>query len=210
MAFSVLFGTGESRDDIAVAEGLRLHCYGDPVLARKSAPITAITPEIRVFAEAMIEAMYRFDGVGLAAPQVGRNLRLIVLDTQPTDEPLPPDASLGERMLTPLMPVALVNPEILDARGELSTREEGCLSFPKIFGDVTRPERIVFRAQLLDGSTVQAEAGGLLARCLQHELDHLDGIVFPDRMSQAALSGIEKHLQALKRKTRKALPRKDR
>jgi len=201
MALTDLFNGGKKTID----DRLRICCYGDPVLARKSAPIDGITPEIRSFADSMIEAMYRYEGVGLAAPQVGRNIRMLVIDTHQSDEPLPPGASIGETILVPLMPVALVNLEILDRRGEEATVEEGCLSFPKIYGNVTRRERVVFQAKLLDGSTVQGETGGLLARCLQHELDHLDGVVFPERMTEEDRGGIEKQLRILKKNTRKQL-----
>lgn len=179
--------------------------YGHPVLEKVAEPIEEITPAVRLFADEMIESMYEHDGVGLAAPQVGESLRLITIDTWHSDEPPPATASYGDRMLAPLMPVALLNLEILEFRGDEVTGEEGCLSFPKIYGDVTRSEKVVFKAQLLDGTTVQGEADGLLARCLQHELDHLNGIVFPDRMTDAARMAIDKHLKALKKMTIKQL-----
>lgn len=204
MGLTDLFGSHEKTGD----HKLKVCYYGDPVLERVSAPLGEITPELRVFADAMIEAMYLYDGVGLAAPQVGHNIRMIVLDTHQSDEPLPPDASIGERMLVPLMPVVLLNPEMISASEEKVTGEEGCLSFPKIFGDVTRSQRVVFRARLLDGSTVQGEAGGLLARCLQHELDHLNGIVFVERMSEADREAIDKPLKALRKATRRQIGKK--
>jgi len=186
-------------------EGLSMRYYGDPVLERTSDPVADVTPEIRTFAQQMIEAMYRYNGVGLAAPQVGRNIRLIAIDTHQSDDPLAADASMGERILVPLMPVVLVNLEIIERRGDIETVEEGCLSFPDIYGQVARPARVVFRASLLDGSSVHGECGGLLARCMQHELDHLDGVVFPQRMTAEARSPIEKSLKTLKKNTRRHL-----
>lgn len=201
MALADIFNGGRR----AQTGGLSLRYFGDPVLAAKSRRIDGLSPELREFADEMIKAMYQHNGVGLAAPQVGRNIHLIVLDTHQTDDPLPPDAGLGERILTPLMPVALVNLEILDRRGDWATAEEGCLSFPEIYGPVTRRESVVFRAELLDGSTVQGDCNGLLARCLQHELDHINGIVFPERMTEEQRATIEKQLKALKKSTTKAL-----
>ncbi|MDT8390084.1 MAG: peptide deformylase [Lentisphaeria bacterium] len=179
--------------------------YGHPVLEKVAAPIADITPEIRLFAAEMIESMYEHDGVGLAAPQVGESLRLITIDTWHSDDPVPETASYGDRLLAPLMPVALLNLEILEFRGGEVTAEEGCLSFPQIYGDVPRSEKVVFKAQLLDGAVVSGEADGLLARCLQHELDHLNGVVFPDRMTDADRAVIDKPLKALKKATLKQL-----
>ena len=200
MTLMELFNSGDEKKDI-----LPICHYGNPVLEKVAVPVEAITPEIRLFADQMITSMYEHDGVGLAAPQVGKSIRLITIDTWHSDETVPATASYGERLLVPLMPVALLNVEILEFRGDTVTVEEGCLSFPKIFGDVTRPEKIVFKAQLLDGTIVQGEADGLLSRCLQHELDHLNGIVFPDRMTDAARAAIDKELKALKKTTLKRL-----
>jgi peptide deformylase len=123
---------------------------------------------VRDLAPRMLAAMYRAPGIGLAAPQVGVGLRLAVIDLQKDEKP---------------DPVVLVNPEIVAASGELATREEGCLSLPGQYADVTRPARVKVRFQDLAGARREVEADGLLAACLQHEIDHLDGVLFVDHLS---------------------------
>jgi peptide deformylase len=164
---------------------MRIVSNGHPALRKKSEPIEEITESIRELAQRMALTMLKNEvvGVGIAAPQVGINLRLIVVKTTGDDGRSRKDALPGELLLDPLMPVALVNPEIISSSGETDTSEEGCLSLPGVSGNVTRPSRVVLRAQMLDGKTVTAECGGLLARCLQHEIDHLDGILFYDHLS---------------------------
>ena len=116
----------------------------------------------------MFEAMYKAPGIGLAAPQIGAPLRLVVLDLGPDGEPAP---------------MVLINPEITAASQALATREEGCLSLPGQYADVTRPERITARYQDAEGARHEIEAEGLLAACIQHEIDHLDGVLFVDHLS---------------------------
>jgi peptide deformylase len=116
----------------------------------------------------MFDAMYRAPGIGLAAPQVGVSLRLVVVDLMPGEAPAP---------------ITLVNPEVIAASTELSTREEGCLSLPGQYADVSRPTRVTVRYQDANFATHQIEADGLLAACLQHEIDHLDGVLFIDHIS---------------------------
>jgi peptide deformylase len=186
-------------------ETLTLRFYGDPVLRKKAKPVVTVTPELCAFAEAMVDTMYASRGVGLAAPQVGKSLRLIVLDTAPPKGELPPDASPGEILLTPRMPLALVNPEVIVASKEKEFASEGCLSVPKIFADVERPAVVVLRASLLDGEKIEVECGGLLGRCIQHEIDHLDGVLFPDRLSKDEFGGIAGEVEALETKTKAAL-----
>lgn len=174
---------------------LDVRTFGDRVLRRKADVVPAVTAEIRNLAEAMNRAMQECDGIGIAAPQVGVSLRLVVFDVPfPEDKR---DLSPGEAALLPLMPLAVVNPEIVSASESVCEREEGCLSVPKIFATVVRPERVVFRAMLLDGMTIEYECGGLLGRCIQHELDHLDGTLFTDRVSPAEARKIEHQLEQL-------------
>ncbi len=165
---------------------MRVVYNGNPSLRNVSLPVLAITDDIRRLAKRMIATMKENDvpGVGLAAPQVGVNSRLIVIDTRPSNskERRQP-GSPGEEMLNPLMPMALVNPEILSSSAECDTTCEGCLSLPGVEGEVTRPSRVLLRATGLDGKEIMVECGGLLARCLQHEIDHLNGILFYDRLS---------------------------
>ena len=174
-----------------------VHTMGDPVLRAVAEPVREVTPEIRELAEMMIGAMRAFDGVGLAAPQVGRSLRLVVFDI-PADS-IGESPSPGELALLPKMPLAVVNPEILTRSETCSVRDEGCLSLPDIFAPVVRPTHVVFRAGTLDGGVIEYECGGLLGRCIQHELDHLDGHLFVDRVSEEALREISRDLKKLQR-----------
>jgi len=190
-----------------VQAALKLRFCGDPILRRKSAPVAEIGPEVRALAEKMFSSMFEEDGIGLAAPQVGFNIRLITLATnQPTAE-LPPEATPGERLLWHQMPVALINPEIVSRSADAATAEEGCLSVPGIYGKVERPRRIFLRTRLLNGESLQIECGGLLARCLQHEVDHLDGILFVDRLAAADKAEVADELRRLEKTTKRALKR---
>ena len=182
------------------AARLTLRYYGDSVLRRKSAPVVEITSEVRDLAQRMIVTMHDDRGIGLAAPQVGVNLRLITVYTYDDERPIPPDASEGERLLAPRMPVALLNPRVLAVSEEETVFEEGCLSVPGINADVVRPSAILFEAMLLDGNTLRMECGGLLARCLLHEIDHLDGVLFVDRVSRQDAARIAPKLKALKKR----------
>ncbi len=141
----------------------------DPRLRAKARPVAEGDADaVRALAPRMLDAMYKAPGIGLAAPQVGELLRLIVVDLQPEEKPAP---------------IVLVNPEILAASTELSTREEGCLSLPGQYADVTRPARVKLRYLDLGGARREIEAEGLLATCLQHEVDHLNGVLFVDHIS---------------------------
>lgn len=181
--------------------------YGTPSLEEPSVEITEITSELQTFAQAMHLTMEASNGIGLAAPQVGINLRVVTLNL-----PMPPEEdqrpfSPGEAMLLPLMPMTIINPRIINTVGQEDTDEEGCLSFPKIYGPVTRPSDVTVKLQMLNGDNVQLMCSGLLSRCLQHEIDHLDGIVFIDRMEEADLEPIKTDLNRLFRKTSKRLKR---
>jgi peptide deformylase len=145
--------------------------FPDPRLRRRSEPIEKVTDELRQLAADMIETMYDEPGIGLAAPQVGAPVRLIVVDTDWTEEG-------AERRA-----LALVNPEILEREGKL-VWTEGCLSVPDFTAEVERFERVVLRAVDLDGRELREEARGLRAVCFQHEIDHLDGVLFIDRIGR--------------------------
>jgi peptide deformylase len=187
---------------------LRISTYGEPVLREKSKPVGEINDEIRELAERMTTTMYENEvrGIGLAAPQVGVNLRLVTIDTS-SDDPPAPNASPGELLLEPRMPLTLINPEITAASQATSVYNEGCLSIPEVAGDVVRPVAVRLKTQLLDGETIDIECGGLLARCLQHEIDHLNGILFVDRMTPEDRAEIADDLRVLERKAKKRLPR---
>ena len=171
--------------------------FGAPVLRAKAQAIPAITDEVRSLAEDMTRAMHAYDGIGIAAPQVGVSKRLVVFDIPMPEEGA--ELSPGEAALLPLMPLAVVNPEIVSASAAVCEHEEGCLSVPGIFAPVVRPERVVFRAMLLDGMTIEYECGGLLGRCIQHELDHLDGVLFPDRVAPEEFEKVRDKLAELER-----------
>jgi peptide deformylase len=142
---------------------LTLHVLGSPVLRQRSAEVETVDDEVRRLIDDMFETMDAARGVGLAANQVGVARRVAVIDAE------------GQRF-------AMVNPVILES-ADRDTAEEGCLSIPDIYGDVTRPEHVVLEALDHEGNPFRLEAGGLVARAIQHELDHLDGILFLDHLS---------------------------
>jgi peptide deformylase len=149
-------------------EAIPIRYYGDPVLRRKADPVGEVTPEIRDLIEAMFATMYVEEGVGLAAPQVGRSLRVFVIDLEEEDRPR--------------VKMAFVNPVIVEHSSDTNVGEEGCLSIPTLRADVKRATRVVVEALDADGKPFRLEAEGLLARAVQHEQDHLDGILFLDRL----------------------------
>lgn len=142
---------------------LDIHLLGDPGLRVATKPLAAVTDAVRRLADDMFDTMHAARGIGLAAPQVGRRERLFV-------------AEVEEQR------VVLVNPEVVRAEGA-ARAEEGCLSIPEVYGDVERAARVTMRGLGADGEAVEVEATGLLARCLLHELDHLDGRLFVDHLS---------------------------
>jgi peptide deformylase len=187
--------------------------YGDPILRAKGRPIEEIDDRIRELAANMIETMHAAHGVGLAAQQIGEALQLTVLDISAVED-RPSTLKLDGKETVPetTMPLALINPEI-ELRGEIEIGVEGCLSFPEITGDIERAHSVMVRAQNLEGETIQFEAGGFLARAIQHEHDHLNGILFIDRMRsavKAALSSRLRRLQKEARRGRRILPEQER
>jgi peptide deformylase len=151
------------------AETLQILLVPDPVLKTRARPVGANDMErVGALVPRMFATMYRAPGIGLAAPQVGVGLRFAVVDLMADDKP---------------SPIVLINPEVLARSEELATREEGCLSLPGQYADVTRPARVTVRHTDADGVRRQIEADGLLAACLQHEIDHLDGVLFVDHLS---------------------------
>jgi peptide deformylase len=155
---------------------LKVRRYGDPVLRQKARPVAEITEELRRLLADMVETMHDQVGVGLAAPQVGISLRLVVMD----------DGKGGIRVL--------VNPEIVDRRGSVKA-EEGCLSLPGVFGEVERSEWIKVEALDAEGRPIAFEARGLQARIVQHELDHLDGMLFIDRLPPVTRDRLKRRIQ---------------
>ena len=160
-------------------ESFIVYTAGAAVLKEIARPVTVVSDEIRQLASDMLKAMRVFNGIGLAAPQYGKSLRMVVFDVPAENSTGTP----GEEYLLQKMPLTVINPEIVARSEQLIKREEGCLSVPDIFAPVTRPATVVFRAQTLDGEFFEFECGGLLGRCIQHELDHLDGFLFTDRLA---------------------------
>ncbi len=161
--------------------------FPDPLLKRKSKPVSAVTEEIRQLAADMIEVMYDEPGIGLAAPQVGEAIRLVVMDTDWTEEG-------AERQ-----PKVMINPEILSSEGKI-TWTEGCLSVPDFQAEVERAANVRVRYQDLDGNEQIEDASELRAVCFQHEIDHLDGKLFIDRISRLKRSlYVQKRKRALER-----------
>jgi peptide deformylase len=153
----------------------------DSQLRQVSDPIGDITDDIRALARDMLETMYEAPGIGLAAIQIGVPKRLVVIDL----------AKDGEEK----RPMVLVNPEITWASDERRAYEEGCLSIPDYYEEVERPERVRFRYRDLDGKTVEADADGVLATCVQHEIDHLNGVLFIDYLSKLKRDRVIKKFQ---------------
>jgi len=174
-----------------------VYTMGDPVLRRIAEPLGAITPEIRELSARMTEVVKAFDGVGLAAPQVGESVRLVVLDLP--EESMSDVPSPGEKALLPRMPLTIINPEIISSSPDTELRDEGCLSLPDVWAPVERPARIFFRALTLDGELLEYECGGLLGCCIQHETDHLNGKLFVDRVVPTELAKVERELRQMQR-----------
>ena len=142
---------------------LDIHVLGSPILRQETTPVERMTAELRRLTDDMLDTMHAAKGIGLAAPQIGRSERITIVDVENG-------------------PIVIVNPEIVITEGSAKA-EEGCLSIPEIFGDVERPARVTIRALDRDGEPFELQASELLARCLQHEIDHLHGKLFIDYLS---------------------------
>ena len=165
--------------------------HPDPRLKTVSKPVERITPEIGQLAEEMLATMYNAPGIGLAAPQVGVLARLFVMDCV-KEEGAPP------------RPMVLINPEITWTSEETATHEEGCLSIPEQYAEVTRPERVRMRWTDLEGTSREEEFDGLWATCAQHEFDHLNGRLFIDYLGPIRRQLITRKMQKLKREKARA------
>ena len=177
--------------------------YGDPILRAKGKGIEKIDDHIRELAADMIETMHAANGIGLAAQQVGEALQLTVLDVSQVED-RPSTLKLNGKDVDPTasMPLVLINPEI-ELGGETEIGTEGCLSFPEINGQIERAESTTARAQNLEGDKIEIVATGLLARAIQHEVDHLNGILFIDRMNSAAKAALSSRLKRLQKETKR-------
>lgn len=167
--------------------GVKLHevvKYPEPVLLQKAAKVTDFGPELAQFAEEMFESMYAAEGIGLAAPQIAVPKQMTVIDTSFMEDP---DAKL-----------VLINPEIIEREGKLY-EEEGCLSLPDIREKVQRAARVVVRAQDVEGNFFEVEGEDLLARAMQHEIDHLHGVLFIDHLSRLKKDLVLRRIRKLQR-----------
>src|SRR5215472_7834795 len=179
--------------------------YGDPILRIKGKRIEEIDDRIRALAANMIETMYAAHGVGLAAQQVGEALQVTVIDVSQVED-RPSTMKLNGKDIAPeiAMPLVLINPEI-ELRGETEVGVEGCLSFPEISADIERLKSVIACAQTLEGDNIEIEASGLLSRVIQHEVDHLNGILFIDRMNSAAKAALSSRLKRLQKETKRGI-----
>ncbi|MEX0912372.1 MAG: peptide deformylase [Gemmatimonadota bacterium] len=161
---------------------LKIELLGSSFLREKAAEVTEIDDDLRKLIGEMYEAMYEAEGIGLAGPQVGVSKRVLVVDLKSEDHPR----------------LALINPTVLDRSKDQEKEEEGCLSIPGVSALVERPTEVVVEATDAEGQPIRIEAEGLLARCLQHEIDHLDGVLFIDHLSALKRSMLVKKYKQLR------------
>jgi peptide deformylase len=184
---------------------LKVVKYGDPVLRKEGKRIESITPEIKALIADMFETMYAHKGVGLAAQQIGQALQLTVIDVRGvTDRPSSLELKGKPAEVADFMPLVLINPE-LKMVGESVAGPEGCLSFPEVFAEIARPQFVDVKALNEKGKPIEFRAGGLLARAVQHETDHLKGILFIDRMEKKTKEELKPELEALQSETKAEL-----
>jgi peptide deformylase len=164
---------------------LDIYTLGEEVLKQKCQPVTTFDSALRILVDAMFETMDQADGVGLAAPQIGVNSRLFVIHIKNTEKR------------------AYINPQIIETSVETETAEEGCLSIPGVWHDVERPLRVTVQAQDLEGKAFTVKAEGLLARAIQHETDHLNGVLFIDRLDDIER---EKMVKAYEKRNKRRRP----
>ena len=173
--------------------------YGEPVLRKKGAPIDKVTSEVKQLIANMFETMYEAAGVGLAAQQVGQALQVTVIDVRAVkDRPSTLELNGKPSDVAAFMPLVLINPKITPF-GEPAKGPEGCLSFPEVYADISRPESVEVQALNADGQSIRFKAGGLLSRAIQHEVDHLNGILFIDRMTADAKAEVKSEIDAIRK-----------
>ncbi len=179
--------------------------YNDPILRKKGDKVADFTGALSAFAEQMIDAMHAAHGIGLAAQQVGRAVQLCVIDLKETEADFEWTLDGAKPPLELFMPMVIVNPKVSVARkAPTASSEEGCLSFPEIRGDVSRPIAVSAIFQDQHGLSHSLECTGLFARCLQHEVDHLNGVLFIDRMEKPVKAALNDSLKALAKETKAA------
>jgi peptide deformylase len=184
---------------------LRIVYYNDPILRKKGARITAFDADLASLAAEMIATMHASAGIGLAAQQINRALQLCVVDLREVEPDFKWELDGARPPLDLIMPMTIANPEINPVRGtDDYLYEEGCLSFPQIRGDISRPDAITVKFQDERGVPHVLSCDGLFARCIQHEADHLNGILFIDRMDKKVRSTVDDAIKSLAKTTREA------
>ncbi len=182
--------------------GLRIVHYNDRILRKKGEKIIVFGAALKKLAAEMVEAMHAAHGIGLAAQQVGQAIQLCVIDLRNTESEFDWEYDGARTPLELFMPLVLVNPVVTTVAKPETVYEEGCLSFPKIHGDVVRPDRCTVKFQDLGGHPHVLTCTGLLSRCVQHEVDHLNGVLFIDRMAKELKAALEPELKELKKRTK--------
>jgi len=178
--------------------------YNLPVLRKKGAKISVFDASLRKLANAMTETMHEAQGIGLAAQQVGHAIQLCVVDLREAQSDFTWELDGAHPPLDLFMPMVIVNPEVTLLPSPKTSYEEGCLSFPDIRGDIDRPDLIAVKFQDGHGTPHQLTCDGLFSRCIQHEVDHLNGILFIDRMAKKIRTPLEKAIKQLAKDTREA------
>ncbi len=188
---------------------LEITKYGNPVLRQKGAKIETVNAEIKKLIADMFETMEANHGVGLAAQQIGKALQLTVIDVRGAQKDRPSTLELDGKPadIEEIMPLVLINPEVTPV-GEKVKGSEGCLSFPEIFGEISRPESVDVKALNEKGKPISFRCGGLLARAVQHETDHLNGLLFIDRMDKKTKAELQDELDELQAQTKLELKKK--
>jgi peptide deformylase len=188
---------------------LRIVHYNNPVLRTKGEKVTVFDGALADFADDMVEAMHDAGGIGLAAQQVGRAIQLCVVDLREADAQFTWELDGAKPPIDLFMPMVLVNPQISSVPGTPETTyEEGCLSFPKIRGEILRPDAILAKFQDERGIPHILTCNGLFSRCIQHEVDHLNGVLFIDRMDKATRTEVDSDVKALAKDTKAAATKK--
>lgn len=179
--------------------------YNHPVLRKKGEPVTVFSPELTTLANHMVDTMHKAEGIGLAAQQVGQALQLAVVDLRRADPDFAWELDGARPPLELFMPLTLANPRVTVLPSQETVLEEGCLSFPKIRGDISRPDAISVSFQDASGTPHVLKCTGLLARCIQHEVDHLNGVLFIDRMDKLTRASVDRSIKDLAKRTKEGV-----
>ena len=182
--------------------------YGHPVLRQKGKRVEKVTPAIKLLIQDLVETMHAAKGIGLAAQQIGEAVQVTVLDVRTLNRPSTLELNGQSVNADDYMPMVLINPGVTPL-GELVSGPEGCLSFPEVFADINRTEAALVTALNAAGEQIEFRCGGLLARAIQHEVDHLNGILFIDRMDSITKRGLKAQLAELQATTRDARKTED-